>query len=64
MCYNMIKKFNLEYAYKKMIIDSKIPVLDPKTGKILIVNNRLVRTKPRTSEAKQRIFVRKFGEKR
>ncbi len=55
----MIKNFNVESTYKKMILDSKSPVLNPATGKTLIIKS--VNRVPKKSESKSKILIKRGG---
>ena len=56
----MIKNFNVEATYKKMILDSRRPVLDPATGRFLVLKENVSRA-PKETKEKVRVLFRRGG---
>ena len=56
----MIKNFNVEAAYKKIILDSRRPVLNPTTGRFLVLKENVSRVQKET-KGKVRVLFRRGG---
>ena len=54
----MIRNFNVEYAYKKMILDSKTPVLTPATRKQLVIKEKNCHAK---TKVKSKVLSKRRG---
>ena len=56
----MIKNFNVEATYKQIILDSKRQVLNPATGKFLVVEENVSRA-PKKTQEKTKVLIRRGG---
>ena len=56
----MIKNFNVEATYKQIILDSKKKVLNPATGKFLVVEENISST-PKKTQEKTKVLIRRGG---